>query len=805
MSTGTKFLILCVFSLLLVTEGQRRRRRDCPRGVTGQCISEELCSALNHKVYGHATMVVTKRCKPGKNGEQRVCCERFPECKEVASGIGYRGRLNSSESGKPCLPWQFPDHFFSGGETTAEAGNFCRSLDYVGPGTDACRFSDLACFTANGIDGFEFCSLPLCSELRNQTSPTTAEAEECKRTSMGKEYRGHRNTTVSGRICQRWYRDIPHKVKGAALLSENYPDETIHAARNYCRNPDGDAKGPWCYTTDEEVKWEYCDVPFCPGASGTEVKTMETFPATRTVVQETSTECIPDQYGRGYRGKRNSTVSGRACRRWDDPEKNDDSYFSDEDDTWENFCRSPAYRQREGVWCYTTDPDVIWEYCDVPQCPTDDCKTSVCGEEYQGFRNTTRSGKSCVRWDDERLKGEFMFSDWMQRAEANNYCRNFPPNYDVMPWCMIQNEFGDLQEEYCAVPLCSDKIENITKDFERDFQELMTRNLIDCSGHKDFIKYNFGGLAAISLCWTPIGGSETKVFEYPFLALIGRKRSGPLASLGSWDFFCGGTLISADFIITAAHCFVDGVPEIVRLREHDIRGDVEGEPLPIDTPVAQLIIHPNYKAPSFENDIALIRLENKLTAFDETVRPACLPRLRQPLHPGTLVKAIGWGTVGFSAAKTPVPIEVDFPVWDSLNCSAHYANRKEVYPRGLPIGKVICAGAPGKDKVGGLRHWKSNSRAPASDQSPSLLLPGGHFLSGKDTCQGDSGGPLLLDRLQTNTVSIDRTAGSVTLQYELAGITSGGFACGTLLPGVYTRIESYLEWILQSIVEARKV
>ena len=30
---------------------------------------------------------------------------------------------------------------------------------------------------------------------------------------------------------------------------------------NYCRNPDSEDGGVWCYTTDPDVKWEYCDVP----------------------------------------------------------------------------------------------------------------------------------------------------------------------------------------------------------------------------------------------------------------------------------------------------------------------------------------------------------------------------------------------------------------------------------------------------------------------------------------------------------------------------------------------------------------
>ena len=32
---------------------------------------------------------------------------------------------------------------------------------------------------------------------------------------------------------------------------------------NYCRNPDSVSGGPWCYTTDPNTRWEYCDIPKC--------------------------------------------------------------------------------------------------------------------------------------------------------------------------------------------------------------------------------------------------------------------------------------------------------------------------------------------------------------------------------------------------------------------------------------------------------------------------------------------------------------------------------------------------------------
>ena len=73
------------------------------------------------------------------------------------------------------------------------------------------------------------------------------------------------NTTVSGKTCQAWTSNSPHQLGPAALTDANYPDGSRAAAQNYCRNPDSEPEGPWCYTTDPNMRWEYCDVPLCPG------------------------------------------------------------------------------------------------------------------------------------------------------------------------------------------------------------------------------------------------------------------------------------------------------------------------------------------------------------------------------------------------------------------------------------------------------------------------------------------------------------------------------------------------------------
>ena len=72
----------------------------------------------------------------------------------------------------------------------------------------------------------------------------------CLSSEKGKSYRGTRNFTKSGLKCQRWDQQTPHK--------HDYEG----SEENYCRNPK-DAKTIWCYTTNEDERFEYCDVQSC--------------------------------------------------------------------------------------------------------------------------------------------------------------------------------------------------------------------------------------------------------------------------------------------------------------------------------------------------------------------------------------------------------------------------------------------------------------------------------------------------------------------------------------------------------------
>ena len=70
--------------------------------------------------------------------------------------------------------------------------------------------------------------------------------------------------TVTGRACERW--DSQSSYSNRFVDPSTFADGITNLAdiANWCRNPDGTPL-PWCYTTDPDVKWQTCDVPFCNG------------------------------------------------------------------------------------------------------------------------------------------------------------------------------------------------------------------------------------------------------------------------------------------------------------------------------------------------------------------------------------------------------------------------------------------------------------------------------------------------------------------------------------------------------------
>ncbi|ELU06004.1 hypothetical protein CAPTEDRAFT_130025, partial [Capitella teleta] len=122
-----------------------------------------------------------------------------------------------------------------------------------------------------------------------------------------------------------------------------------------------------------------------------------------------------------------------------------------------SYCRNPS-NDPNGPWCFTTDPDVTHEYCDVKFCASYDCRTSGYGVEYRGSLQYTPSGVICQRWDKQSPHSHEFFASnkWNSyggRYGHENYCRNPSPPAAEGPWCYTMA--SSTRYAYCKnIPVC---------------------------------------------------------------------------------------------------------------------------------------------------------------------------------------------------------------------------------------------------------------------------------------------------------------------------------------------------------------
>ncbi|ALC42080.1 CG34458 [Drosophila busckii] len=198
---------------------------------------------------------------------------------------------------------------------------------------------------------------------------------------------------------------------------------------------------------------------------------------------------------------------------------------------------------------------------------------------------------------------------------------------------------------------------------------------------------------------------------------------------------CGGSLISENFIVTAAHCTIGQSPSQMRaiVGTNDL-GAGNGQTLDI----AQLIIHPQYNPQSQDFDMSLIRLATpaKLGAAVQTIQLAAADA---NYAADTLATISGFGAINQNLQLPNRLKYAQVQLWSRDFCNA----------QNIPglTDRMVCAGHP----------------------------------SGQvSSCQGDSGGPLTVDG-------------------KLFGVVSWGFGCGAKgRPAMYTYVGALRSWIKQN-------
>ncbi|NXK95398.1 CFAI factor, partial [Formicarius rufipectus] len=248
-----------------------------------------------------------------------------------------------------------------------------------------------------------------------------------------------------------------------------------------------------------------------------------------------------------------------------------------------------------------------------------------------------------------------------------------------------------------------------------------------------------------------VGGEIAKKGEFPWqVAIKDTSNEGTTV-------YCGGVYIGGCWVLTAAHCVRASRVHLYRVwvgMLNSIQYDKETHTLGLK----QLIIHENYNASTYENDIALLELSgsgNGECSADHNSIPACIPWSEYMFKAGDTCKVSGWGLEKGYTKQFILK-------WGNVNL---FQNCSELYP-GRFFKKMACAG----------KHQFSYYNLCTYDGST-------------DSCKGDSGGPL---------VCFD--AENVAYVW---GIVSWGENCGEAgHPGVYTNVASYYDWISHHVTRS---
>lgn len=239
-----------------------------------------------------------------------------------------------------------------------------------------------------------------------------------------------------------------------------------------------------------------------------------------------------------------------------------------------------------------------------------------------------------------------------------------------------------------------------------------------------------------------VGGLDAIPNSWPWIVQLSYNYYG-----SKYIFQCSGTIINENTVLTAGHCCHNWA-SASRIRgtvgQHRIGLTDAGE-FHID--FEEKFKHPEYRQGTLENDLCMLKTKGsiklQLPSIAAVAAPACLPDLTEERPSiGTHCWAAGWGRVSFKGQTANILQEVNLPLISDAVCKTT-DNERYFKP-----DSMFCAG------------WLEGER---------------------DACTGDSGGPLIC---------------AENGKPVLRGITSWGLGCAQAnAPGVYTRVEAYVDWI----------
>lgn len=289
-----------------------------------------------------------------------------------------------------------------------------------------------------------------------------------------------------------------------------------------------------------------------------------------------------------------------------------------------------------------------------------------------------------------------------------------------------------------------------------------------------------------------VGGTKAAQGAYPFqVALLRVRRTGP-ATAQVVGQFCAGTLLTQRWVLTAAHCFVQGQKgKVEGLSKADSVGVHLG-----DVNIAnggdkilakRIVVHPNYVTGNNVNDIALVELERAPRAESGAQAVTVVDRPSEPALLGVdaPLRIIGWGKTESGKGSLDL-MEATINAVERGQCNRVLTGARmqddEVKKSLADIAFEFNLNPVGRKAL------EASIVQQGGAVTPQMFCAAAKS-DGRDTCGGDSGGPILRE---------DGKGGWVQVGVVSFGVGKCGNAA---LPGVYTRLALYTDW-MRSVVEA---